>query len=418
MLQLEVAVYTMAAYDSTQKRVPPSEVLYYHQLGLGRGVNVTHPDMWKTKTPFQVRRASPDFKNIIGTQECGVLESYETEVSTFSMHKQKLRLSLQNPSAPVKLGIDEQYSRSSSSTQLIKGEKIEKHTISFESQFDEVPLYDSIDQAAIAVSDCFLQKDCDHSFEENLASWLLKRINDREEKAKNDEGTDNINPNPVVEHEIKPKDDGSTDDTPESNLSPAVEHEIKPKDDGSTDDTPESNLSPAVEHEKKKTAPTPVDVLAAKLDELDNACKKLSKEHAGCAPKVDTKWQHKMLEDCKTLIEYIDITHYVSAIKLGACYYSVATTRTEQKTLGAGTSVAATSLVEGGLSGKYDKRTFRKSQKQQKIGRIENEKVTDEAVIGFEIQPLYKLVRIQFIQMLLRRAVIDYIHSKEDASSK
>ena len=80
--------------------------------------------------------------------------------------------------------------------------------------------------------------------------------------------------------------------------------------------------------------------------------------------------------------------------------------------------MAAKSLVEGGVSGEHDKRSFHRSQKEQKIGRIKKENVTDEAVIGFEIQPLYKLVRIQFLQMLLRRAVIDYIHSKEDASSK
>ena len=386
----------MAAYDPIQEKVvvSPTEVQYYHQLGLGRGVNVTHPDMWKTKTPFLVRKASPDLTNIIGTQECGVLESYETEVSTFSMHKQKLRLSLQNPTAPVKLGVDEQYSRSSTSTKLIKGEKIEKRTISFESQFDEVPLYDSIDQAEIAVPECFLEKDCDYSFEENLASWLLKRIDDREKKAKEAEGTD---------------------DTPESAPKPVEEQEEQPKDD----------------HENtEKTAPNSVEKLAAKLKELNceyvkqlKKAEKVSKEHAGsapaeCTPKNETNWVDKMLDDCKTLIKYLDITHYVSAIKLGACYYSIVTTRTEQKTLGVGASVAAKSLVEGGMSGEYDKRTFHKSQKKRKIGRIENEDVTDEAVIGFEIQPLYKIVRIQFLQMLLRRAVMDYIHSKEDASSK
>ena len=331
--------------------VSKAEVQYYHELGLGRGVNVTHPDMWRSKTPNQVRRASPDVKNIIGTRECGVLESYETEVSTFSMHKQKLRLSLQNPTAPVKLGIDEQYSRSSSSTKLIKGKKIEKRTISFKSQFDEVPLYKSIDEADIAAPKCFLNEDKDHRFEESVAAWLIKRIHDREKKAKGDNSID------------KTADIGSN----------------------------------------------PIKELAMKLQKLDEEDRK--KEKAG-------KWQFDMLEDCITLIEYLDITHYVSAIKLGASEYSVVTTRTEQKTLGVGTSVAVKSLVEGGLSGEYDKRMFHKSQKQQKIGRIEKENVTDEAVIGFDIQPLYKLVRIQFIQMMLRRAVIDYIHSKEDTSSK
>ena len=368
----------MAAYDPIQEKVvvSPTEVQYYHQLGLGRGVNVTHPDMWKTKTPFLVRKASPDLTNIIGTQECGVLESYETEVSTFSMHKQKLRLSLQNPTAPVKLGVDEQYSRSSTSTKLIKGEKIEKRSISFESHFDEVPLYKSIDEADIAVPDTFLQEGSDYSFEESLAKWLLKRIHDREKKAKGDNSTDN---------------------TADTGTSPIKELAEKFK---KFDEIAENAciILKEIEDQKKEDE----DQKRKKKDELE----------------VCTSWTSTMLEDCKTLIEYLDITHYVSAIKLGACYYSIVTTRTEQKTLGVGTNVAAKSLLKGSVSGEYDKRTFQKSQKQQKIGRIENENVTDEAVIGFEIQPLYKLVRVQFLQMLLRRAVMDYIHSKEDASSK
>ena len=49
---------------------------------------------------------------------------------------------------------------------------------------------------------------------------------------------------------------------------------------------------------------------------------------------------------------------------------------------------------------------------------MENKEVTVEAVIEFDIQPFYKLMRIQYIQMLLRKAVMEYIHSKEDTSSK
>ena len=270
--------------------VSPTEVQYYHQLGLRRGVNVTHPDMWKTKTPFLMRKASPDLTNIIGTQECGVLESYETEVSTFSMHKQKLRLSLQNPIAPVKLGIDEQYSRSSSSTKLIKGEKIEKRSISFESHFDEVPLYDSIDQAEIDVPDTFLQENSDNSFEENLAKWLLKRRDDHEKKAKE-------------KAKEMAREDEATDDTPESNPNLVEEHEEQPKDDD--DDSTE------------KTAPNSVEKLAAKLKELDREY--MAKKQTECAPENEPNWQDKMLDDCKTLIEHLDITHYVSAVKLGAC---------------------------------------------------------------------------------------------------
>ena len=54
----------------------------------------------------------------------------------------------------------------------------------------------------------------------------------------------------------------------------------------------------------------------------------------------------------------------------------------------------------------------------EKVGNLENKEVTVEAVIEFDIQPFYKLMRIQYIQMLLRKAVMEYIHSNEDTSSK
>ena len=47
--------------------VVSSEIPRYHELGLGRGVNVAESDMWKSKTPYLVREAFEE--NIIGTQE-------------------------------------------------------------------------------------------------------------------------------------------------------------------------------------------------------------------------------------------------------------------------------------------------------------------------------------------------------------
>ena len=43
-------------------------------LGLGRGVDVTKPYPWQSKSSFQVRKV--ECKNIIGTEESGQREYY------------------------------------------------------------------------------------------------------------------------------------------------------------------------------------------------------------------------------------------------------------------------------------------------------------------------------------------------------
>ena len=341
-----IAESSMAIYKQTEQvAVTASEAQHYHELGLGRGINVTHSDMWKSRSPCLVRQAGPLLGNVISTKESGTLERYEKEVATVSGQLKKIRHSLHNPTALMKLGMDEQYSQSSCSTKLIKGKKIEKRTISFKSHFDDIQLCDTIDTATIDAPDCFLPKDSDCSFEENLASWFLKCIHDREKLNGQD-----------------------------------------------TEDSPDNVPDTGGESQVKK--------LAAKLKEL--------------AAQGTNEWQYEMLSDAEALIKHFDITHYVSAITLGACYYRVVASRPEQKDLSFGTTTASSPLAEKGFWGLLAKH----KSEEQKIGQIENEEVIVEAVIEFNIQPFYKLMRIQYIQMLLRRAVMEYIHSKEDASSK
>ena len=345
-----------AATYELERVVDPAHIPLYHELGLGRGVNVTDPDMWKSKTPYLVRKAAypcSENSNIIGTQDCGKLERYKKEVSTFEMKKQEVWLSLQDScSSKVKIGMDEQSSRSISSTKLIEGDKIETRTISFQSHFDDLPLYDDIESGAVPdVPDCFLQKCDDCQFEEDLAKWFLKRIQDREQK---------------------------------SCIS--------------------GTKSGAEEYDSKKPA---IKMLGNKLNELDSQ-------------EGSNKLYVKTMKDCKAFIEYMGITHYVSAIKLGACNYRTITSRSEQEQLGVRTSMAARSLAKGGLSGFLKKKFSSLTEEEQMIGIIdkENKRAVREAVIGFEIQPLYKLVRIQYIQVLLRIAIRNYIQSKEFKTGK
>ena len=259
------------------------------------------------------------------------------------MHRQELWLSLDNPvGSLVKIGIDEQSSRRSSSMKLIEGKKIETRTISFRFHFDDVPLYDKIDKAVIELPPSFLGKCDKNGFEEDLANWFLKRMEDREKKSSQKDSSN---------HQ-------SSDD--------------------------------------KKQA---IEKLADKLAEMASDVEKL----------------REIFNDCDAFLKHLGITHYVSAIKLGACECHTVTSRSEHKRHGASTSMAARSLAKGGLSGFIEKQFSFKGEEEQKIGRINSDKeVTSEAVIGFEIQPIYKLVRIQYIQMCLRKAIKVYIQSKDN----
>ena len=297
-----------------------TEIPRYHELGLGRGINVTDPDMWKNKTPYLVREACE--KNTISTQEIEIFERYTKEVSTFDMQQQHLLLSLYKPRlCQVKIEMDEQTSRSSTSVKLIEGHKIETRTISFQLQFDDLPFY----------YDSGFNK-----FEEYLAEWLLKHI---------------------IEREIKSDVDDLT--------------------------------------VKKKSM---IQKLADKLREL------VISDDNGQGLKY-------ILCDCKAFLEHQRTTHYISAIKLGACEYHNITSRFEQKLCDVclSSSMAVSSLK--GLSWLSDKK------KDKKIGRIDlaKKEVVTEGVIGFEIQPISKLVRIPFIEMALRKAIKDYIQSKDNS---
>ncbi len=92
----------------------PAEFISLHELGLGRGVNVTDTHMWKNKTSFIVRKCNKD--NIVKTKECGMYEKYEKKVLTISQEQQKIRLMLDDPSSQIKIGMDAQQTQTASSS--------------------------------------------------------------------------------------------------------------------------------------------------------------------------------------------------------------------------------------------------------------------------------------------------------------
>lgn len=122
-------------------------------LGLGRGVDVTKPYPWQSKSSFQVRQVyMNEYKNIIGTEESGQREYYEEEVDSVLTQQFNTNLTIEEPSNSLAIGIGSEHSRSFAETRKAVGHKIMTRTASFR-------------------IDCV-----EEDFEEKLSKWILERI--------------------------------------------------------------------------------------------------------------------------------------------------------------------------------------------------------------------------------------------------
>lgn len=131
-------------------------------LGLGRGVDATNPYPWQNKSSFQVRKVSADCSNIIGTEESGMREYYEEDISSvLSLHLSS-KFTIEEPSNSLNIGIDAEASRSFAETRKAVGEKVVTRTVSFRTGFD-MTTPDPCPPPA-------------PTFEEQLSQWIVDRI--------------------------------------------------------------------------------------------------------------------------------------------------------------------------------------------------------------------------------------------------
>ena len=127
--------------------------------------------------------------------------------------------------------------------------------------------------------------------------------------------------------------------------------------------------------------------------------------------------------DCEVFVRDLGITHYVSSIELGAMKYSAATISSRERKLGGGAAVGAGKYVEGGLSGFTEKLWFQSHKEERSIGKINDDGTVtrskeNEAVIGFQIKPIYNLTPIPYLQPALQNAVKEYIQRKADPTGE
>ena len=139
--------------DDPKGVIKDNEYKRLENLGLGRGVDVTKPYPWQSKSSFQVRNIDKhECQNIIGTEESGQREYYEEEVESVLTQQFNTNLTIEEPSNSLVIGIGAEHSRSFAETRKAVGHKVMTRTASFR-------------------SDCM-----EDDFEEKLSEWILERI--------------------------------------------------------------------------------------------------------------------------------------------------------------------------------------------------------------------------------------------------
>ena len=366
---------TTPAPTSSGKAKPvitDDEVSRMIDLGLGRGVDATQASPWSMKTSFQVRQVTLD--NIIGTEEGGALQAYEREISSVTTQQSSLKSSISVPKAPVTISLEGEYNRSSSSTRKAVGKQVINRTISFRADFDDIP------QGAVH---------------------------------------DNSNPS-KPEKEMDDTDTGSAT----TRLYAAVRRTSVAV--AQTQFTFEQRLAEWI--------------LERVLQRWEKACMQ-ARESGNPEPKrptiigvnpiadiaeylreASTDDKKCVFHDCTNFVRHFRITHYISAIQLGASEYRVLSENEYYKKFSSSGTFGLEAIGKFVASESYSKRSKVKASDTRQIGKIIKDKVErgsyDEAVVGIKIQPIHTLVKLRYLHLALRRALLDYVDEQGDTTCK
>ena len=133
----------------------------------------------------------------------------------------------------------------------------------------------------------------------------------------------------------------------------------------------------------------------------------------------------ELQKDCGDFVSHFGITHYVSAIELGAAAYQVMSEKEFSARVAGRGRMGVESIVGAGatasVSQEFMWRKRKSSMEQKKIGKIiteDGEKrvmkdAENEAVVGIQIRPISSLVRSYYLEEALRAALIEYTTKEE-----
>ena len=131
---------------------------------------------------------------------------------------------------------------------------------------------------------------------------------------------------------------------------------------------------------------------------------------------------------CYDFVSFFHVTHYVSALELGALEYSVMTEEDYLRKVGAEGSFGLEKVVSATLKSKssYSLHKKRENSHLKRVGLIKNPEGGEyyvprgtyaEAVIGVEMKPIHLLIRHETLRRLLKEAVNRYIQTRVDQQS-
>ena len=381
-------------------------------LGLGRGVDASDPNPWLNKTSFQVRNVLRE--NIIGTDEGSALHTYQKEViSAFTLQAQ-LKASIPVPQAPIAIGVDSEQSKSVTSTKRVVGCKVLVRTISFREGFEDIPYTEQLSYSHQSEENAGKNSKQEGllTFEERLGRWIARRMTannhlcDRFKKAgfyKKEGGLDEEKDESKLRGRLVPTlsfDQGQQQNERKDEIGLGwrmLEYTAKTALSGSHQASPASPAS------------------AEPPDEPADDVTKLNKEL-----KVEVE------NAVRKFVETFHITHYVSALSLGAVEYSVFSEEQYSSRFHAKTSLGLDAAGASVSSTAVYKKTTRKSE-SRRIGRFEGkgEKRTvkagssGEAVIGIQVQPITNLiVHYPPVQRIMRHILLEYVKKRQTLSRK
>ena len=338
------------------------KLLRIAELGLGRGVDATEPSPWSKKSPFQVRYVTSD--SIIATDEGGSLQTYEREIASLTTVHTDLKASISAPAqAPVDLNLEGEFSRSVSSNRKAVGKQIINRTVSFRADFNEIPQGAPTD-----------------SYDMNTGSVIR------------DLYKSGATPGPVPLAHY----------TFEQRLAEWIMERVVQRQE-SEDSCANGDDIDAVQMPNIKGV-EPIKDLA---NFLKTACKKA---------------RECVYEDCISFVRHFHVTHYVSAIQLGASHYRVLSENEYYKKVNASGTFGYDAVAKLLSSATYTKKTTFKASETRQIGEIIDDKVergsNNEAVVGIKIQPIHSLVKLRYLHLALQRALEVYIEEQRDTTCK
>ena len=129
-----------------------------------------------------------------------------------------------------------------------------------------------------------------------------------------------------------------------------------------------------------------------------------------------------ILATCREFVQYFRLTHYVNAIELGASEYRVLSETEYFSRIKAGGTFGVESLANLAISSSSSWKDTKKASDRKRIGRIVNDLVErgsyDEAVVGVSIQPVSNLVRLRYLQLTLKKALLEYVDTQGDSTGE